>query len=99
MFGLWNEPRGRHLYGVDHHQFRFGERLALLIDGEVYQSRRSPSTPASQLVPIWNWTSADMAIGEGSVTARDLLVRWTFPPSYADLAHLPGWSVFLPDLL
>jgi hypothetical protein len=29
--GLWNEPYGRHLYGVDHHHCRVANAVVLLI--------------------------------------------------------------------
>jgi hypothetical protein len=43
--GLWNEPYGRHLYGVDHHQFRAADTVSLLIEEKLYSETAHPSTP------------------------------------------------------
>ena len=34
--GLWNEPYGRHLDGVDHHHCRAANAVVLLIERELY---------------------------------------------------------------
>jgi hypothetical protein len=46
--GLWNEPDGRHLYGVDHHHCRVEDAVELLIENEVVLVIWSGVNPCDQ---------------------------------------------------
>jgi hypothetical protein len=77
LLGLWDEPRGRHLYGVDHHQCRLGNEAVLLIAAKVYQSSRHPSTPG---VDSWVGIHVD--------NIRSLVHRWDYWPIAKVTNHL-----------
>jgi hypothetical protein len=47
LVGFVNEPRGRHLYGFDHHHFRVAKTLSQLIGDPVLLAGRTAVNPSA----------------------------------------------------